>query len=234
MPRAAPPRRRLHTQHRRPDEGDHEHDRVQERPRRCGCRTGYRPGPDSLRASTRGGPFRRRLGRAGAAQRSRRRIRQMMIPHHEQAVEMADLADDRAGNEVGELSEEIRYAQGPETEQMQQMLQDWGADSGEDMDHSGMDGILSEEQMEELAASEGEEFDTLFLELMIEHHEGAVDMAGTVLEEGAAPEAQQLAEEIEQTQEEEIEQMHTMLGNDPSAEDSDENHGTGDDGHDGH
>jgi len=159
---------------------------------------------------------------------------QMMIPHHEQAVEMADLADDRAGNEVGELSEEIRDAQGPEIEQMQQMLQDWGADSGEDMDHSGMDGILSEEQMEELAASEGEEFDTLFLELMIEHHEGAVDMAGTVLEEGAAPEAQQLAEEIEQTQEEEIEQMHTMLGNDPSAEDSDENHGTGDDGHDGH
>src|SRR5699024_5679830 len=103
---------------------------------------------------------------------------QMMIPHHEQAVEMADLADDRAGNEVGELSEEIRDAQGPEIEQMQQMLQDWGADSGEDMDHSGMDGILSEEQMEELAASEGQEFDTLFLELMIEHHEGAVDMAG--------------------------------------------------------
>lgn len=155
---------------------------------------------------------------------------QMMIPHHEQAVEMADLADDRAGDEVGELSEEIRDAQGPEIEQMQQMLQDWDADSGEDKDHSGMDGMLSDEQMEELAAGEGEEFDTLFLELMIEHHEGAVDMAETVLEEGTAPEAQQLAEEIQQTQQEEIEQMHTMLGNDPSAEDhegSDQNHGDG-------
>ena len=158
----------------------------------------------------------------------------MMIPHHEQAVEMADLADDRAGEEVGALSNEIRDAQGPEIEQMQQMLQDWDADPGQDMDHSGMDGMLSDEQMEELAAGEGEEFDTLFLELMIEHHEGAVDMAETVLEEGTAPEAQQLAEEIEQTQEEEIEQMHTMLGNDPSAEDSDENRSTGDEGHEDH
>lgn len=162
---------------------------------------------------------------------------QMMIPHHEQAVEMADLADDRAGDEVGELSDGIRDAQGPEIEQMQQMLQDWDADPGQDMDHSGMPGMLSDEQMEELAAGEGEEFDTLFLELMIEHHEGAVGMAETVLEEGAAPEAQQLAEEIERTQEEEIEQMHTMLGHDPSdedVEDGDEDHGTGDDGHESH
>ncbi|GHD20140.1 DUF305 domain-containing protein [Nocardiopsis kunsanensis] len=158
----------------------------------------------------------------------------MMIPHHEQAVEMADLAHDRAGDEVGGLSEEIRGAQGPEIERMQQMLQDWGADdTGGDTDHSGMPGMLSDTRMEELAAAEGEEFDTLFLELMIEHHEGAVDMAGTVMEEGTAPEAQQLAEEIEQTQEEEIEQMRTMLGNDPSAEDaegSDGNHDTGDGG----
>lgn len=153
---------------------------------------------------------------------------QMMIPHHEQAVEMADLADDRADDEVGELSEEIRDAQGPEIEQMQQMLQDWDADPGQDMDHSGMPGMLSDEQMEELAASEGEEFETLFLELMIEHHEGAVDMAETVLEEGTAPEAQQLAEEIERTQEEEIERMHTMLGHAPSGE------GTGDDDHQDH
>lgn len=156
---------------------------------------------------------------------------QMMIPHHEQAVEMADLADDSAGEEVGQLSEEIRDAQGPEIEQMQQMLQDWGADSGEDMDHSGMAGMLSDEQMEELAASEGEEFDTLFLELMIEHHEGAVDMAETVLEEGNAPEAQQLAGEIVQTQEEEVEQMRTMLGDDPSGDDD---RGDENGGHEGH
>lgn len=162
---------------------------------------------------------------------------QMMIPHHEQAVEMTDLADDRAGDEVEELSEEIRDAQGPEIEQMQQMLQDWDAGPDQDMDHSAMPGMLSDEQMEELAAGEGEEFDTLFLELMIEHHEGAVDMAETVLEEGTAPEAQQLAEEIERTQEEEIDQMHTMLGHDPSSEgteDSEENQGTGDDGHENH
>ncbi|WP_017611866.1 DUF305 domain-containing protein [Nocardiopsis salina] len=163
---------------------------------------------------------------------------QMMIPHHEQAVEMADLADDRAGGEVGELSDEIRDAQGPEIQQMQQMLQDWGEDSGEDMDHSGMAGMLSDEQMEELADSEGEQFDTLFLELMIEHHEGAVDMAETVLEDGTSPEARELAEEIVDTQEEEIEQMHGMLGHDTSGDDTEgreDDEGSGDqDGHEGH
>lgn len=159
---------------------------------------------------------------------------QMMIPHHEQAVEMADLADDRAGAEVGELSEEIRDAQGPEIEQMQQMLQDWGEDSGEDMDHSDMAGMLSEEQMQELGASEGEEFDTLFLELMIEHHEGAVDMSETVLEEGSSPEAGELAEEITETQDEEIEQMHLMLGHEPSDDNDDADDDTEEEGADGH
>lgn len=162
---------------------------------------------------------------------------QMMVPHHEQAVEMADLADDRAGEEVGELSDEIRDAQGPEIEQMQGMLQDWGEDSGEDMDHSGMAGMLSDEQMEELADSDGEQFDTLFLELMIEHHEGAVDMAETVLEDGTSPEARELAEEIVDTQEEEIEQMHGMLGHDTSGEGAGDDGGADHDedgGHEGH
>ncbi|GAA1459400.1 DUF305 domain-containing protein [Nocardiopsis exhalans] len=142
---------------------------------------------------------------------------QMMIPHHEQAVDMADLADTRAGSEVRALAEEIRAAQGPEIEQMETLLDAWGAEVEHGMDHSQMDGMLSEEQMSQLEAAEGEEFDTLFLEFMVLHHEGAVDMARTELADGVNPEARELAEEIIAAQEDEIEQMNEMLGVEESA-----------------
>ncbi|WP_017583360.1 DUF305 domain-containing protein [Nocardiopsis valliformis] len=146
---------------------------------------------------------------------------QMMIPHHEQAVDMADLADTRAGSEVQALAEEIRAAQGPEIEQMETLLDAWGAEVEHGMDHSQMDGMLSEGQMTQLEAAEGEDFDTLFLEFMVLHHEGAVDMARTELADGVNPEARELAEEIIAAQEDEIEQMNEMLGvEEPGVEES--------------
>ncbi|WP_017584852.1 DUF305 domain-containing protein [Nocardiopsis ganjiahuensis] len=165
---------------------------------------------------------------------------QMMIPHHEQAVEMADLADTRAGDEVLALAEEIREAQGPEIEQMETLLDTWGAGVEHGMDDSQMDGMLSDEQMAELEAAEGEAFDTLFLQSMVLHHEGAVDMARTELDDGVNPEARELAEEIITAQESEIEQMNEMLG-DEDAEPGSEGSGTEtpdgdatDDDHSGH
>ncbi|PWV50281.1 DUF305 domain-containing protein [Nocardiopsis sp. L17-MgMaSL7] len=144
---------------------------------------------------------------------------QMMIPHHEQAVTMADLADTRAGNEVEELAVEIRDAQGPEIEQMETLLDSWGADRESEMDHSDMDGMLTEEQMTELEGAEGERFDTLFLEFMVLHHKGAVDMARTELDDGVNPEARELAQEIIDAQESEIQQMNELLGVEDSGED---------------
>ncbi|MGW5879122.1 DUF305 domain-containing protein [Nocardiopsis terrae] len=166
----------------------------------------------------------------------------MMIPHHEQAVTMADLAESRAGEEVLALSEEIRDAQGPEIEQMEALLDAWGAGTGDGTDHSGMAGMLSEEQMSELETAEGEGFDTLFLEYMVLHHEGAVDMARTELDEGVDPEALALAEEIIAAQESEIELMNEMLGagepgGDPAsatAEAGESDGGTAEDGHSEH
>jgi uncharacterized protein (DUF305 family) len=158
---------------------------------------------------------------------------QMMIPHHEQAVDMADLADTRAGSEVQALAEEIRAAQGPEIEQMETLLDAWGAEAESGTDHSQMDGMLSEEQMTQLEDAEGEDFDTLFLEFMVLHHEGAVDMARTELADGVNPEARELAEEIIAAQEAEIEQMNEMLGVEETgaegsvgdaADDSDDDH----------
>lgn len=153
------------------------------------------------------------------------RFARMMIPHHEQAVAMADLAETRAGAEVAELAERIRDAQGPEIEQMNAMLESWGTPPGpgmddmspgmDGMDHGDhgmmMDGMLSGEQMDELEAVEGEEFDRLFLEYMIAHHEGALAMAETELADGTNPEALALAQEIVDAQEAEIAEMRGML-----------------------
>ena len=137
---------------------------------------------------------------------------QMMIPHHEQAVEMAELAPGAgASPEVQELASEISAAQGPEITQMEAMLDRWGV--GQMMDHSGhqMAGMVSDADMDRLRATSGAEFDRLFLELMIAHHEGAIDMAQDPLANGEDPELRTLLEAIVEAQTAEIAQMQQML-----------------------
>ena len=146
---------------------------------------------------------------------------QMMIVHHEGAIEMAQLAQEQAVTpEVQELAAQIEAAQGPEIELMQSWLQQWGepAASEDDMagmghgDTSGMemDGMTQEEAMAELEGLSGEAFDARFLELMIEHHRGAVTMAQTALDEGQHPDVQELAEQVVTDQEAEIEHMEQL------------------------
>lgn len=137
---------------------------------------------------------------------------QMMIPHHEQAVEMAALAPTNgASAEVQELAAAIAAAQAPEIAQMERMLDRWGVQPM--MDHSGhqMAGMVSDADMEALAAATGAEFDRLFLEAMIAHHEGAIDMAQDPLANGEDPELQDLLDAIVSAQTAEIEQMRQML-----------------------
>ena len=148
---------------------------------------------------------------------------QMMIVHHEGAVEMAQLAQEEAVTpEVQELAGQIEQAQGPEIELMQSWLQQWGEPAAADDDMAGMDhgdsggmemdGMSQEEAMAELQTLSGEAFDARFLELMIEHHRGAVTMAQTALDEGQHPDVQELAEKVVTDQEAEIEQMEQLLG----------------------
>jgi uncharacterized protein (DUF305 family) len=146
---------------------------------------------------------------------------QQMIPHHEQAVEMADLAADRAeSQEVKDLAADIEAAQGPEIETMTGWLEAWGEDvpdagmSG--MDHGDtssddMDGMMSDDDMAGLETASGQEFDQMFLTMMIEHHEGAIDMAQTERADGEFPDAIAMAEDIEQAQTEEIQTMQDLL-----------------------
>ena len=140
----------------------------------------------------------------------------MMIVHHEGAIEMADLAVERAASEeVRSLAEGISAAQGPEIEKMTSWLEAWGEGtmSMGGMDHGGMDmdGMNQEEAMAELAGLSGVEFDRRFLELMIAHHEGAVEMAQTELEDGQNTEALALSEQIVADQEAEIAEMQQLL-----------------------
>lgn len=137
---------------------------------------------------------------------------QMMIPHHEQAVEMADMALSNTTNPVIlELAAEIKAAQDPEIEQMRGWLDTAGAvEEGAEMHMMHMSGMLSEEELDALRNARDAEFDRLFLEGMIEHHEGAIDMAEDVLENENS-EVKALAAAIIEAQTREIELMESLL-----------------------
>ncbi|CAM5527599.1 hypothetical protein SROCM77S_04595 [Streptomyces rochei] len=144
-----------------------------------------------------------------------------MIPHHRQAVEMADLAPGRAGSpEVEKLAAEIKKAQDPEIRTLSGWLTAWGEEvpaEGAAMDHSshgmdGMDGMMTDQEMRGLEDASGEAFDTAFLELMVKHHEGALAMAETERADGAFAPAKKMAAQIITSQSAEIERMNGLLG----------------------
>ena len=136
---------------------------------------------------------------------------QMMIPHHEQAVVMSEYALVNTDNpQVLTLAQEIIDAQGPEIEQMNAILNRFGADMGGHGGHT-MAGMLTGEELAALQTAQGPEFDQLFLLGMIAHHEGAIDMAKDALASGADPEVRALAEIIIAGQQSEIELMQTII-----------------------
>lgn len=136
---------------------------------------------------------------------------QMMIPHHEQAIELADLALNPAASAsepVRSLATEIKANQDPEIEFMTSWLMDGDhpmvADDG--MDHSSMmSGMLSLEELDELRTLTGADFDRAWIAAMIAHHEGAIEMAERVLADGSDPDITSLAESIIEAQTAEIE-----------------------------
>lgn len=144
---------------------------------------------------------------------------QMMIVHHQGAVEMADLVAERAATaQVRDLAVRISAAQGPEIAQMTAWLQAWGEDAAPDadmagMDHGGMDmgGLDQDGAMSALEGATGGDVDRVFLQLMIEHHRGAIEMAQTQVTDGQNPRAVALARDIIDAQEAQIAEMGQML-----------------------
>ena len=143
---------------------------------------------------------------------------QGMIAHHEQAVEMAEIALDpnrQAGAEVTDLATRIQAAQEPEIEQMTAWLTAAGEsitmDMSEGHDMSSMEGMMTAEQMDALAVATGAEFDTMWLEMMIAHHEGAISQSQTVKANGSNPDVLALADQIIAAQQGEIAEMQALL-----------------------
>lgn len=137
----------------------------------------------------------------------------MMIVHHEQAVEMSDLVLGEEGVDprVIDLAERIKAAQSPEIEQLRGWLDDWGvsAESGGQMDHG--DGMMTADDLAALEDATGADASRLFLEQMIVHHEGAIDMAESQLADGQNPDAVALAQSIVDAQGAEIAEMKELL-----------------------
>ncbi|MEO7421402.1 MAG: DUF305 domain-containing protein [Ornithinibacter sp.] len=139
---------------------------------------------------------------------------QQMIPHHEQAVEMARLAlDDRAGAspEVKSLAQQISTAQEPEIATMSGWMSQWGASTDMGGMDDGMDGMMSDQEMGDLSTATGADFDRLWLTMMIQHHEGAVSMADAVLGTTHDARVSELARAVVQGQKTEIATMQGML-----------------------
>lgn len=141
---------------------------------------------------------------------------QQMMVHHKQALELTDLARDRSTDPaLLELAAGIAAAQGPEIGQMAEMLRSWGQNPDAGMDHSAhmsMPGMVPADTMGRLRSLNGKDFDTLWLESMISHHQGAIQMAKAELADGDNAGAKDLAQHIVDTQQAEIDRMQQMLG----------------------
>ncbi len=140
-----------------------------------------------------------------------------MIPHHQQAVEIAKLAETRAkSSKVKDLAMQIMGAQDPEIHTMSGWLTSWGKPVPEEvsgMDMSGsMPGMMSSDDMDKLMNGTGAEFDQMFLTMMIEHHQGAIEMAKTEQKDGMYADAVALTKQIQTAQTDEIATMQGLLG----------------------
>ena len=135
---------------------------------------------------------------------------QGMIPHHQQAIDMSSLAlKNGASSEIKALAKSISLAQRKEIAQMKYWIT--SSKSSMSMGHDmGMNGMLSKKQVKDLAKLKGSKFDKSFLESMIAHHKGAIDMV-SMLSGSKNAEAKKLAKEIVSTQSDEITKMTNLL-----------------------
>lgn len=136
-----------------------------------------------------------------------------MIPHHGQAITMADMALKQAkSTKVKDLATQIQGAQDPEIQTMSGWLKGWGESVPDAMGmHHGGEGMMSMEQMTQLEKATGANFDRMWVQMMIQHHEGAIAMAHTELSQGSNGQARELARAIIDGQSKEIATMQALL-----------------------
>ena len=148
---------------------------------------------------------------------------QNMIPHHQQAIDMAKLVGSHTDRpELRKLADSIVSSQGQEISQLQGWLRTWGEPETPPEGHGGhgdteMPGMMSEADMSRLMEATGTEFDLAFVEMMAAHHQGAIDMANAELKDGSLPEVTRLAQQIIDTQRDEIDQLQRWKTEWPTA-----------------
>jgi uncharacterized protein (DUF305 family) len=144
-----------------------------------------------------------------------------MVVHHEQAVWMSDLAPERASSrDVKELASRISDVQGLEIDAMNRWLSEHSIptvnptapDHHSGGDHGDMPGMATQEQLQQLRDAKGTSFDTLWLQLMIAHHQGALTMANEVRQHGVDVRVQEIADDVVAEQTDEIGRMRAWLG----------------------
>jgi len=141
---------------------------------------------------------------------------QLMIPHHEQAIELAAMVPDRSTNpDVVALAAKIAGEQQPEISTMKALLQQWNVKpESHESGHAGMamEGMVDDATMVKFDSLKGADFDTLWLQSMISHHQGAIGMAKTEIADGKSADLVTLAKNIVTAQQAEIDQMKQILG----------------------
>lgn len=139
---------------------------------------------------------------------------QMMIPHHEQAVEMSEIMlakQSGLDTRILDLANKIKASQGPEIKTMQSLLEGWGETERPRGGNGRMEGMMGQRELGALEEAQGDEAARLFLTHMIAHHQGAVTMAEREVADGQDPVAVALARKIVEDQKAEIEAMEGML-----------------------
>ena len=142
---------------------------------------------------------------------------QMMIPHHQQAIEMSDMALSQASsNDIKDLADQIKGAQAPEIAVMRGWLANWGAPetpADDYSDHSMGTGMMTADDMAALSALNGPDFDRVWLQMMVSHHQGAIKMAQDVLATTNDSEVKALAQAIIDAQTKEIASFEVLQAN---------------------
>lgn len=145
---------------------------------------------------------------------------QQMIPHHQQAIEMSDIVLGKQGVDprVIDLATRIKDAQGPEIQEMQGWLSQWGQPTSASMpgmpahsDMPGVGGMMSEQDMQALRGAQGAAAGRLFLTQMVQHHQGAIAMAQNEIKSGQFAPAIALAHSIVSNQQQEINTMQAIV-----------------------
>jgi uncharacterized protein (DUF305 family) len=143
---------------------------------------------------------------------------QNMIPHHQQAIEMADIILAKQGIDprVADLADRIKAAQGPEIQQMRSWLSQWEVPTSMPMTTGmgghEMSGVMSDQDMTALKNAQGVDAGRQFLTMMITHHQSAIAMAEEEIKNGQYAPARAMAQSIDTSQQQEITEMQGTLG----------------------